>query len=114
MENSCKACPGGLSGSFLAVSGVEYHYDYTKTPRVQYVAVNGKPVEDDQVLKFATTGYVAGGGDGYDVLKDCKTLVDAEHSITIEHLILKFFKAECIQTAEKKEKLMDHHSSLKS
>ena len=52
---------------------------------------------------------MANGGDGYDVLKDCKTLIDAEHSIHLENLILKFFKAECIQTAEKREKLIEHH-----
>lgn len=43
------------------------------------------------------------------MLKDCKTLIDAEHSISIEDLILKFFRAECIQTCEKREKLMEHY-----
>ena len=109
LENACKACPGGLAGCFLCTSGVEYHYDYTKNPKVQYIAVAGKPVEDEKMYSFATTEYVANGGDGFDVLKDCKTLVDAEHSISIENLILRFFAAECIQTTEKREKLIEHH-----
>lgn len=38
-----------------------------------------------------------GGGDGYDMLKDAKVLIDAEHGIYIADLILKFFKAEALK-----------------
>lgn len=38
-----------------------------------------------------------GGGDGYEMLKDTKVLIDAEHGIYIADLILKFFKAETLK-----------------
>lgn len=106
LEHSVESTPDGLAGAFLCVSGLEYHYDYNKSPRVQYVSVGGKPLDEEKLYTLTTTQYIAEGGDGYDLLKECKAIVSGEKSINLEDLILKFFSAECIQVHEDRQKLI--------
>lgn len=59
---------------------------------------------------MATTQYVAQGGDGYDILKGCEVVINEMTGIYLEDLILKFFRAECIQVKEKPANLIEKYS----
>ncbi|HEX8293715.1 MAG TPA: bifunctional UDP-sugar hydrolase/5'-nucleotidase [Pyrinomonadaceae bacterium] len=63
--------PGAEPGRFPQVSGVRYSYDASKLPgvRVSGVSVNGRPLDLKKTYTLATTSFVAGGGDQYEVLK---------------------------------------------
>jgi 5'-nucleotidase/UDP-sugar diphosphatase len=38
------------------------------------VLVDNKPLDEKKVYTVATNDFVAAGGDGYDMLKDCKVI----------------------------------------
>lgn len=56
-------------GAFLHVAGLTFE---SKNGKVTKVMVNGKPLEMDKVYKVVTNNYMAGGGDGYSMLKEAK------------------------------------------
>ena len=58
------------------------------------MSVRGTPLELDKKYTVATTMYMGGGGDGFEMLKDSKVLVDETMGIQTLNLILKFFKGE--------------------
>jgi 5'-nucleotidase / UDP-sugar diphosphatase len=64
-------------GRFPQVSGMRYVYDASRPPgsRITSVTINGKPLDDQRVYTLATTDYVAGGGDGYEMLKGARLLI---------------------------------------
>lgn len=61
-----------LEGRFPQVSGlsVEYNPDAAKLNRVTSVEVNGEPLDPDQTYTLGTNNFMAGGGDGYEMLAD--------------------------------------------
>jgi 2',3'-cyclic-nucleotide 2'-phosphodiesterase (5'-nucleotidase family) len=67
------------AGRFPQVSGVTLSYDPTAPAgqRIRDLAVGGRPVEDGRRYTLATTDYLAGGRDGYTLLKDARVRVDA-------------------------------------
>jgi 5'-nucleotidase len=60
------------SGGFLQVSGVSFTFDPAKEPmsRVSDVMVGGSPIDEAAGYTLATNDFLAGGGDGFDVLKE--------------------------------------------
>ena len=64
-------------GRFPQVSGVRYVFDATLPPgaRITSVTINGRPLDDQKTYTLAVTDYVAGGGDGYEMLKTARVLV---------------------------------------
>jgi 5'-nucleotidase len=64
-------------GRFPQVSGMRYVFDASRSPgaRITKLTVNGKPLDDRKTYTLATTDYVAGGGDGYAMLKDARLLI---------------------------------------
>ena len=80
------------AGSFLQVSGIEFTFDHTKTPRVQEVRVANQPLKLDKNYTVTCSDYVAEGGDGYDMLKECKYLIEKETAMDMLTLIQKFFR----------------------
>ena len=67
------------AGRFPQVAGLTFVYDPKAAPgnRVLKVLVNGKALDKTRTYKVATNDYIAGGGDGYAVLKKGKRLIDA-------------------------------------
>jgi len=65
LEYAVKGLPHSFMGSFLLISGIKYKYDLTKTPRVQEVEMNGKPIEMDKMYTVAMPSYMGNGADGY-------------------------------------------------
>jgi len=68
-----------VAGRFPQVSGLTVVYDPKRQPgrRVRQILVAGKPLEESRRYTLATTDYLAGGGDGYDVLRGARVRVDA-------------------------------------
>jgi 5'-nucleotidase len=64
-------------GRFPQVSGMRYVFDASRSPgaRITKLTVNGQPLDDRKTYTLATTDYVAGGGDGYAMLKDARLLI---------------------------------------
>lgn len=92
LQFSCEGLPTSYSGKFLCVSGLKFTYDTSKKPMVQKVTVRGEPLNLQLNYSVATQLYIATGGDGYEMLKKCKFIVDQVGGIDWLRLILKFFK----------------------
>ncbi len=67
------------AGRFPQVSGLSFVYDPAAAPgsRVVEIKVGGKALDPAKIYRVATNDYMAGGGDGYAVLKKGKALIDA-------------------------------------
>ncbi len=78
LENGVSQVEKG-AGRFPQVSGLSFVYDPAAAPgsRVVEVEVGGKALDRAKSYRVATNDYMAGGGDGYAVLKNGKALIDA-------------------------------------
>lgn len=65
-------------GRFMQVSGMTLVYDPKAEhgKRVVEIKVGGQPLDPNKTYKVATNEYVASGGDGFDVLKKGKSMID--------------------------------------
>ena len=72
----------GQSGALPHASGLRIVYDpaLPKGQRIVLLTAGGQPVTADAHYRLATSNYLAGGGDGYTVLKDLPVLRPAEGS----------------------------------
>ncbi|MBC7933141.1 MAG: 5'-nucleotidase C-terminal domain-containing protein, partial [Rubrivivax sp.] len=64
--------PGAEPGRFPQVSGLRYSFDASRLPGVRLIDVttaDGKPIDPKKTYTLVTTAFVAGGGDGYAMLK---------------------------------------------
>jgi 5'-nucleotidase / UDP-sugar diphosphatase len=71
---------------FLQVSGLELKLFKGSALEVK---VNGKPLDKKKKYRVALNSFIAGGGDGYAVLKDIKTKKDTGFcipSIVTDHI----------------------------
>ncbi len=77
LENGVSQIEEG-AGRFPQVSGLSFNLDRTAAAgsRVSDVMVAGAPLDEGASYKVATNDYMAGGGDGYAVMKDAKVLLD--------------------------------------
>ncbi len=68
------------SGCFAQVSGMRLTYDPRRPPgtRVVRVEVGGKPLDPQRAYTLTVNAYLAGGGDGYAMLKNQSPAVDPE------------------------------------
>lgn len=91
LEYSVSALPG-FGGCFLGISGFKFTYDIKKTPRIQEVHIGKESLKLDKIYTLVMQLYIATGGDGFDMFKKCKMIVDPVAGIDTLRLILKFFK----------------------
>jgi 2',3'-cyclic-nucleotide 2'-phosphodiesterase (5'-nucleotidase family) len=77
LENGVSQIESG-AGRFPQVSGIQFVYNPKLTPgsRVLDVKVNGQALDRKAHYTISVVDFVAEGGDGYDVLKGSKTLLD--------------------------------------
>ena len=78
LENGLSKIEDG-AGRFPHVAGLSVRYDPGRPAgeRVLEVTRDGAALDLDATLTLATNDYMAGGGDGYDLLEDRVRLVDA-------------------------------------
>lgn len=104
-------------GRFPSVSGMKFTFD-SKKPMFQRVVKESVVLEkgefrEDGLYKVAVKGFIADGNyycffkcflfiyssniknfqgkDGYDVLKNCKRIVDHENAMSIQYIVAEFF-----------------------
>jgi 5'-nucleotidase/UDP-sugar diphosphatase len=79
---STAASRNGQSGALPHASGLRIAYDPArpKGSRIVDLAVNGRALKDEAGYRLATSNYLAGGGDGYAMLKGLPVLRPAEGS----------------------------------
>ncbi|MGJ3265561.1 MAG: bifunctional metallophosphatase/5'-nucleotidase [Salinarimonas sp.] len=67
------------SGAFPQISGMSVVIDPSEAPgsRVQAVTVGGEPLDPNATYRLATNDFLLRGGDGYGMLANGETLVDA-------------------------------------
>ena len=72
LENGISAVKQ-VRGRFPHFSGMKVTYDLTKASgeRITSIKIANKPIQPSKIYKFATTDYLADGGDGYTVLEEC-------------------------------------------
>ena len=81
-ENILKAMEHGLSkypetnGGFPQIGGGKLVFDPAKEAgsRVVEMEINGEAIEPDKKYTLVTNDFLAAGGDGYEMLKDCPLL----------------------------------------
>jgi 5'-nucleotidase len=82
LENGVSQYPR-LEGRFPQVSGVSFTFDASLPPNSRIVGdikVGGHIALPDATFKVVMKEYMSKGKDGYNVLADCKVLVDSEHA----------------------------------
>lgn len=86
------------AGRFPQVSGLKVTYDPARPAgkRILKVMAGGKPLEPERRYRLATTDYLAGGGDGYQALKDGKVLVNAEAAPLLVNVVADYVAAKGI------------------
>jgi 2',3'-cyclic-nucleotide 2'-phosphodiesterase/3'-nucleotidase len=79
-----------VAGRFPQVSGIQYSYNpyLPAGSRIISVTVDGKPLDKTAKYTLATLDFVAGGGDGYSMLKKAKVLLDANGGPLLSKLII--------------------------
>ncbi|HEY8348192.1 MAG TPA: 5'-nucleotidase C-terminal domain-containing protein [Symbiobacteriaceae bacterium] len=83
-------------GRFPQVSGLSFKLDPTRPPgdRVSDILVNGEPLDPEKIYKLAANDFLVGGGDGYEMFKDARRLVDVEAAPLVSTAVI-----EAIQKA---------------
>lgn len=79
-----RTAPGAEPGGFPQVSGIQFSFDASKSPgsRVVEVKVNGQPLNETRNYTVATSTFLTGGGDGYEVLKGATVVTPPERAPT--------------------------------
>ena len=72
------------SGRFPQVAGMRFRYDARRPvgSRVLDVEVAGRPLDENRRYSLAVNGYLAGGGDGYAMLRGQRFLLAPENGLS--------------------------------
>ncbi len=83
-------------GRFMQVSGMTLVYDPKAAAgkRVVEIKVGGQPLDPNKIYKVATNEYVAGGGDGFEVLKKGKQLIDESSAKLMASQVIDYVTAK--------------------
>ena len=94
LENGFSEVENG-AGRFPHVSGMTVRVELSAEPfsRVLEVHVDGAPLDPAARYSIATNDYMAGGGDGYGVLKDATVLVSADDSVLMATQFIDYIRA---------------------
>jgi 5'-nucleotidase len=94
LENAVSKYPS-LEGRFPSVSGFRFAFDPSK-PGGSRIDINsitdrdGNVLPQDKYFTLAVKHFVRQGGDGFDVLKDCECIKEAEDSKCTAEVVLNF------------------------
>jgi len=83
-------------GRFMQISGMTLVYD-PKQPagsRVVEIKVGGQPLDARKMYKVATNEYVAAGGDGFEILKKGKSLIDESAAKLMATQVMEYIQAK--------------------
>lgn len=85
-----------VAGRFPQVSGIQFAYnpELPAGARIVDVAVNGKPLERNALYTIATLDFLAGGGDGYDMFKESKVLLDKNAGPLLSQAVIDYIQGK--------------------
>lgn len=94
LEHGVSAVEEG-AGRFPHVSGITMTWSRSAQPgeRVKSVSVNGKPLDPTATYTVATNDFIAGGGDGYAILTETKSLIDGDAAQYMASMVMDFVAA---------------------
>jgi 2',3'-cyclic-nucleotide 2'-phosphodiesterase (5'-nucleotidase family) len=94
LENGVSQVEKG-AGRFPQVSGMSFSYDPSASAgaRIDAVKIGGKALDPAAMYRVATNDYMAGGGDGYAVLKKGKALIDASGATYMATMVMDYIAA---------------------
>lgn len=84
------------SGSFPQVSGMKLRYDIRRPAgqRLVELLIGGEPLEEDRRYRLAVNGFMAGGGGGYDMLREAKRLPHPSAGLTDSIVLADYLKRQ--------------------
>ncbi|MGN7610840.1 bifunctional metallophosphatase/5'-nucleotidase [Magnetococcales bacterium HHB-1] len=85
-----------VKGRFLQVSGLSFSYNPEKLvgKRILNIEVEGRALELDRDYTVATTDYIAGGGDGFQMFKTAPQLISAQYGALITDVLIQSIQKE--------------------
>ncbi len=85
-----------VAGRFPQVSGMSYVFDPKAAAgsRIIEAKVGGQPIDKAKRYTVATNDYIAGGGDGYAVLKGGKAIIDASGGTLMASMVMDYIAAK--------------------
>ena len=88
--------PRQHAGRFPQVSGMSFIWNPEAKlgERIVSVKIGGQPLNKGRTYTMATNNYIANGGDGYDVLKKGKVLIDASGATLLAGMVMDYIKAK--------------------
>ncbi|HMA16309.1 MAG TPA: bifunctional UDP-sugar hydrolase/5'-nucleotidase [Kiloniellaceae bacterium] len=94
LEHGVSAVEEG-AGRFPSTSGIAMTWSRNAPAgdRVKAVSVNGKPLDTAATYTVATNDFMAKGGDGYEVFKDAKVLIDGAAAKYMATMVMDFVAA---------------------
>jgi 2',3'-cyclic-nucleotide 2'-phosphodiesterase (5'-nucleotidase family) len=84
------------AGRFPQVAGLTFTFDPGKPAgkRVSKVMVGGQPLDPAKLYRLATNDYLAGGGDGYDMLRGAKRLDLGASGRPLTEVVIDYMKGK--------------------
>ena len=81
-----------MSGRFLQVSGLSFTWDRRGAPgaRVRAVTIGAAPLDPARTYRIAVGAFIAGGGDGYEMLKSAKRIPSAVAEFEVASLLIEY------------------------
>ena len=94
LENGFSEVENG-AGRFPHLSGMSVEVDLSAAPfsRVIAARVGEAPLDPSATYTLATNDYMAGGGDGYDVLESARVLIDGDSAVLMATQLIEYIKA---------------------
>jgi 2',3'-cyclic-nucleotide 2'-phosphodiesterase (5'-nucleotidase family) len=92
---------GPGEGRFPQVSGLRLAYDAGRPPgdRITALTVGGKPVQPAASYSLATNDFLAGGGDGYVLLKGLQVLVNDQNGPALTESVIAYIRDHGVAAA---------------
>lgn len=87
IERGLQDDPEDNPGSFAQISGVAYEIDGRKAVNI---VINGAPIDLNKSYSLGTNGFMASGGDGFEMLKDIRDKNDT--GLTPADVIMENFR----------------------
>ncbi|PAA63961.1 hypothetical protein BOX15_Mlig003231g1, partial [Macrostomum lignano] len=99
LENGVSQWPA-LEGRFPQVSGIKFRFDGSRPAGSRVdpssVRIGGRKLRSDAVYRMATKQYLYTGRDGYDMLPNCRLLVDDEEGPIWSVAVQNYFLASAV------------------
>lgn len=98
-----------VAGRFPHVSGMQFTADLNAAigHRIQQLRINGEPVEAETIYSLATSDFLAGGGDGYESLKNGETVAFSQQvTPLIADIVISVIRRQPALAAKKNNRIV--------